>query len=78
MRVCTNMCTYLLVLSPERRHIPNYNDWLSDGRREVEKRLEDGDEEYREYLKEEYPYFYWKFEFTPDPPEEIAEELGLE
>jgi hypothetical protein len=56
--------------------IPDQN-WLSDGRQRVKERLENGDEKYREYLKEEYPYVYWGWEFTPEPPEEVARELGL-
>lgn len=72
------MFTHFLVVLPERPRITNYNDWLSDGRREIKERLEEGDEEYREHLKEEYPYVYWGWEFTPEPPEEVARELGLE
>lgn len=55
-----------------------YNDWLADGRLEIKERLEGGDEEYEEYLKEERPYAYWNWEFTPDPPDDVAEELGLD
>lgn len=72
------MITHLLVVSPASACISDYNDWLADGRREIKERLEDGDEEYREFLKEEYPYVYWGWEFTPEPPEEVARELGLE
>ena len=57
--------------------IPDYNDWLSDGRREVKERIQN-DEEYAEEFKEEHPYAYWNYEFTPDPPEEVARELGLD
>lgn len=53
-------------------------DWLSDGRRRVKERLEDGDEEYREFLKLGHPYLYWSWEFTPEPPVEVARELGLD
>ncbi|CDK40114.1 hypothetical protein BN903_23 [Halorubrum sp. AJ67] len=44
----------------------------------MKERVEGGDEEYREYLKEEYPYLYWSWEWTGDPPEEVTRELGLD
>lgn len=56
----------------------DYKDWLADGRLEIKERLDNGDEEYEEYLKEERPYAYWGWEFTPDPPDDVAEELGLD
>lgn len=52
--------------------------WLSDGRKRLKERLESGDEEYEEFVKENYPYMYWQYDFTPDPPPEVVEELGLE
>lgn len=57
--------------------ISDNTDWLADGRLEIKERLENGDDEYREYLKEERPYVYWGWEFTPEPPEEVTRELEL-
>lgn len=51
---------------------------MADGRREIKERLEEGDEEYEEYLKEEHPYAYWNWEFTPEPPEQVIQELELD
>lgn len=54
-----------------------YSDWLADGRREVRERIENGDDEYEEKIKAENPYFYWSRNWTPDPPDEIVEDLRL-
>jgi hypothetical protein len=57
--------------------MPNYNSWLSEGRQEVRERIEGGDEEYEEYIKEEYPVVYWLWDWTPTPPEDLAKELNI-
>jgi len=70
--------TGFLVLKLRSAPISDHNDWLADGRREIKERLEEGDEEYEEHLKEERPYAYWNWEFTPEPPEQVARELKLD
>ncbi len=72
------MNTDFLIPTSRRTSISDHDDWLADGRLEIKERLEDSDEEYREYLKEECPYVYWGWEFTPEPPEEVARALGLD
>lgn len=51
-------------------------DWLADGREEC-RRLLKNEPEYHEVVREKSPYLYWGYEFTPEPPEEVAKELGL-
>lgn len=58
--------------------LSEYSDWLADGRREVRERIENGDKEYEEKIKAENPYFYWSRTWTPDPPDEIAEDLNVD
>ena len=52
-------------------------DWLSDGREEYRRLLED-EPEYGPLVREQFPELYWRLDSTPEPPEEVAEELGLE